>query len=444
MTPPPADNQQKQKGNYDASSIQVLGGLEAVRKRPGMYIGDTGIYGLHHLVYEVVDNSVDEAMAGYCNEVKITLHKDNSCSVFDNGRGIPTEEMPEFKKSAMEIVLTKLHAGGKFDKGSYKVSGGLHGVGISVVNALSEWMRVKSERNGKVHELGFKRGELSEPFKVLGDSTRTGTTVIFKPDSKIFQSIEFHYDTIVARMRELAFLNRGLSITIADERADNKETAFKYDGGIISFVEYINQSKSPLHSPIYVTGEKNDVQVEAAMQYNEGYLESVYSFVNSINTIEGGTHLIGFKSALTRALNSYGEQYKLLDKESKMSSDDVREGLTAVISVKVPEPQFEGQTKTKLGNSYVKGLVDSLVFDKLKAFLEEHPKEARIIVEKAILASKARDAAAKARDLTRRKGILGGGSLPGKLADCSNDNPAECELYLVEGDSAGGSAKQGR
>ncbi len=432
MTPPTAEK----KGSYDASSIQVLGGIEAVRKRPGMYVGGTGLPGLHHLVYEVVDNSVDEAMAGFCTEVKITIHPDNSCTVSDNGRGIPTEEMPEFKKSAMEIVLTRLHAGGKFDKKSYKVSGGLHGVGISVVNALSEYLRVKVERDGKVHEIGFTRGEVTEPFKVAGETNRSGTTVKFKPDFQIFPVIEFHFDTLSARLRELAFLNKGLSITIVDERS-GKENNFKYEGGIVSFVEYMNQNKNPLHPVVYVFGEKNDIQAELAMQYNEGYLESVYSFVNSINTIEGGTHLIGFKSALTRALNAYGEQKGMI-KDVKMSSDDVREGLTAVLAIKIPEPQFEGQTKTKLGNSYVKGLVDSFVFEKLKSFLEEHPREARIIVEKSVLASKAREAAAKARDLTRRKGALTNSSLPGKLADCSNNDPALCELYIVEGDSAGG------
>jgi len=437
MTP-----QTPQKSSYDASSIQVLAGLEAVRKRPAMYIGGTGLPGLHHLVYEVVDNSVDEAMAGFCTEIKITIHPDNSVSVSDNGRGIPTEEMPEFKKSAVEIVLTKLHAGGKFDKKSYKVSGGLHGVGISVVNALSEWMRVKVERNGKVHEIGFKRGDVAEPFSIIGDTKNSGTTVTFMPDKLIFLSIEFHFDTLSARLRELAFLNKGLTITIKEETS-GKENTFKYDGGIVSFVEYMNQSKKPLHPVVFVSGEKNDIQVELALQYNEGYLESVYSFVNSINTVEGGTHMIGFRSSLTRALNSYGENNKLL-KDEKMSSDDVREGLTAVLSIKMAEPQFEGQTKTKLGNSFVKGIVDSFVFEKLKNFLEEHPKEARIIVEKSILASKAREAAAKARDLTRRKGALNGNSLPGKLADCSNNDPALCELYIVEGDSAGGSAKGGR
>ncbi len=437
MTPTSPEKPVTSKGSYDASSIQVLGGLEAVRKRPGMYIGGTGLPGLHHLVYEVVDNSVDEAMGGFCTEITITLHPDNSCTVSDNGRGIPTDEMPEFKKSAMEIVLTKLHAGGKFDKGSYKVSGGLHGVGISVVNALSQWLLVKVEQKGKVHEMGFSRGIVSEPFHEAGASTRTGTTVSFLADTQIFQSIDFHYDTLSARMRELAFLNKGLKITIVDERA-GKENSFHYEGGIVSFVDYMNQSKTPLHPVVFVSGEKNDVQVELAMQYNEGYLETVFSFVNSINTIEGGTHLMGFKAALTRCLNAYGEQNKLLGKDVKMTSDDVREGLVAVLSIKVPEPQFEGQTKTKLGNSYVKGVVDSLVFDKLKNFLEEHPREARVIIEKSILASKAREAAAKARDLTRRKGALSSSGLPGKLADCSSEDPKLCELFLVEGDSAGG------
>ena len=432
MTPPTAEK----KGSYDASSIQVLGGIEAVRKRPAMYIGGTGLPGLHHLVYEVVDNSVDEAMAGFCTEIKVTIRKDNSCTVSDNGRGIPTEEMPEFKKSAMEIVLTKLHAGGKFDKKSYKVSGGLHGVGISVVNALSGWLRVKVERDGKVHEIGFRRGEVAEALSITGQTNRTGTTVSFMPDSQIFPAIEFHFDTLSARLRELAFLNKGLSITIVEENT-GKENTFKYDGGIVSFVEYMNKSKKPIHPVVFVSGEKNDVSVELAIQYNESYLETVYSFVNSINTVEGGTHMVGFRSALTRALNSYGENNKLL-KDEKMSSDDVREGLTAVLSIKIAEPQFEGQTKTKLGNSYVKGIVDSFVFEKLKNFLEENPKEARIIVEKSILAAKAREAAAKAREITRRKGALNGGSLPGKLADCSNSDPALCELYIVEGDSAGG------
>ena len=430
---------------YDASQIKVLEGLEAVRVRPAMYIGSTGAQGLHHLVYEVVDNSVDEALAGFCQNIEVTLHLDNSVTVLDDGRGIPVDMHPTEGKPAVEVVLTKLHAGGKFDKGAYKVSGGLHGVGVSVVNALSAWLEVDIYHDGQVYHQRYERGNPVSPLEITGTTGRRGTKVTFYPDADIFETLEFSYDTLAARLQELAFLNRGLRIALDDART-GRQQEFKYDGGIRSFVEYLNQGKTPLHpDPVYLAGERDGVRVEVAFQYNDGYAEKTYSFANNINTIEGGTHLIGFKSALTRTINSYAQANNLLKNgDETPTGDDVREGLTAIISVQVPEPQFEGQTKTKLGNSEIKGLVESLVNDRLGIYLEENPVVAKAIVEKAILAARAREAARKARDLTRRKGALDAAALPGKLADCAARDPAEAEIFLVEGDSAGGSAKQGR
>ncbi len=430
---------------YDASQIRVLEGLEAVRVRPAMYIGSTGVQGLHHLVYEVVDNSVDEALAGFCQNIEVTLHLDNSVTVLDDGRGIPVDMHPTEGRPAVEVVLTKLHAGGKFDKGAYKVSGGLHGVGVSVVNALSEWLEVEIYHDGHVYYQRYERGHPVTALEITGKTGRRGTRVTFYPDAEIFETLEFSYDTLAARLQELAFLNRGLRIGLDDART-GRQQEFKYDGGIRSFVEYLNQGKTVLHSdPIYLAGERDGVRVEVALQYNDGYAEKTYSFANNINTIEGGTHLIGFKSALTRSVNSYAQANNLLKSgDETPSGDDVREGLTAIISVQVPEPQFEGQTKTKLGNSEIKGLVESLVNDKLGVYFEENPGVAKAVVEKAVLAARAREAARKARDLTRRKGALDSAALPGKLADCAARDPAEAEIFLVEGDSAGGSAKQGR
>jgi DNA gyrase subunit B len=430
---------------YDASQIKVLEGLEAVRVRPAMYIGSTGVQGLHHLVYEVVDNSVDEALAGFCENIEVTLHLDNSVTVLDDGRGIPVDMHPTEGKPAVEVVLTKLHAGGKFDKGAYKVSGGLHGVGVSVVNALSEWLEVEIYHDGHVYYQRYERGQPVTTLEITGKTSRRGTQVTFYPDAKIFETLEFSFDTLAARLQELAFLNRGLRIALDDART-GRQQEFKYEGGIRSFVEYLNQGKTPLHpDPIYLAGERDGVRVEVALQYNDGYAEKTYSFANNINTIEGGTHLIGFKSALTRTVNSYAQANNLLKSgDETPSGDDVREGLTAIISVQVPEPQFEGQTKTKLGNSEIKGLVESLVNDRLGVYFEENPVVAKSVVEKAVLAARAREAARKARDLTRRKGALDSAALPGKLADCAARDPAEAEIFLVEGDSAGGSAKQGR
>ena len=424
-----------QETSYEAKDIQVLSGLTAVRKRPSMYIGSTGLRGLHHLVYEAVDNSIDEALAGFCTKIMVIIHKDNKITVVDNGRGIPVDMHPKFNKPALEIVMTKLHAGGKFDKKTYKVSGGLHGVGISVTNALSKELIAEVNRNGKIYRQKYERGKPASEVEIVGESASTGTKITFLPDDEIFPDREFHFETLASRLRELAFLNKGLSITLEDERT-NKKHVFEYSGGIISFVQYLNQNKMPLHNVIYLNKEKNGINAEIAMQYNDGYQENIFSFANNINTEEGGTHLIGFKTALTRVMNNYAEKNKMND--VKLSSEDVREGLTAVISIKLPEPQFEGQTKTKLGNSEVKGLVDSIVSSSLGSFLEENPAIAKIIINKTINAAQAREAARKARELTRRKGALNHGSLPGKLADCSERDPSKSELFLVEGDSAGG------
>jgi len=431
---------------YDASKIQVLEGLEAVRKRPAMYIGSTSLSGLHHLVYETVDNSIDEVLAGHCKNIDVVIHPDGSLSVLDDGRGIPVDPHPKYKnKSALEVVMTVLHAGGKFDKDSYKVSGGLHGVGVSCVNALSEWLKVEVYRDGKIYMQEFHRGKPVEGVKVIGKSDDRGTKVTFFPDSEIFPDTKFSFDTLSNRLRELAFLNAGTRITIIDERED-KEHTFNYEGGLITFVKYLNANKTILHDkPIYFSKEKDGTVIEVAMQYNDAYNEQIFTFVNNINTIEGGTHLTGFRSALTRVINEYIKKNEVSKiKDLSLSGDDVREGLTAVISAKVPNPQFEGQTKTKLGNSDVEGIVKSIVNDALGAFLEENPSVANKIIEKAVLAAEAREAARKARELTRRKGALDSASLPGKLADCSERDPQKTELYIVEGDSAGGSAKQGR
>jgi DNA gyrase subunit B len=433
------------KKKYGAESIRVLEGLEAVRKRPAMYIGSTGVDGLHHLVYEVVDNSVDESLAEFCTEVNVFIHNDDSVTVIDDGRGIPVDMHPTEGVSAAEVVMTKLHAGGKFDKDSYKISGGLHGVGVSVVNALSEWLEVEIRREGKVYQQTYDRGKPRIPLEEIGKTRSRGTKVTFKPDPEIFEVLEFNFDTLSKRLRELSFLNKGLKITVKDERS-GKEHEFRYAGGIVSFVEHLSRNKSPIHrKPIYVEKEREKVQIEIAMQYNDSYQEQIFSFANSINTKEGGTHLSGFKAALTRTINSYGTQKGLFkDLKSTLSGDDVREGLTAVINVRLGEPQFEGQTKTKLGNSEVKGIVESAVNEALGEFFEENPTVAKKITQKCVSAATARDAARKARDLARRKGALEVSNLPGKLADCSERDPALSEIYIVEGDSAGGSAKQGR
>ena len=432
--------------NYDADQIRVLEGLEAVRKRPAMYIGSTGIDGLHHMVYEVVDNSVDEHMAGFGNEILVVLQVDGSVMVSDNGRGIPTGMHSTQKKSAAEVALTVLHAGGKFEQGAYKVSGGLHGVGISVVNGLSEWLELEIWQNGEVFEQEYERGIPRSPLAITGKSKKRGTKVVFKYDPRIFEAVEFSFDVLAQRLRELAFLNKGLEITLKDERkGKEKEQVFCYKGGIVSFVEHLNEAKTPLHSPIVVEIEKPDLILQVALQYNQGYVENLFSFANNINTREGGTHLIGFKSALTRTINSYATATGLFKKETEsLSGEDVREGLTAVVSIKIRNPQFEGQTKAKLGNSEVKGIVESAVNEALGNYLEENPSVAKKIVGKSVDAARAREAARKAKELIRRKGALDGGSLPGKLADCSEKDPQLSELYIVEGDSAGGSAKQGR
>jgi DNA gyrase subunit B len=432
---------------YKAESIQVLKGLEAVRRRPGMYIGSTSENGLHHLVYEVVDNSVDEALAGHCDTISVTIHADNSVTVTDNGRGIPVDMHPTEKKPAVEVALTVLHAGGKFDKSSYKVSGGLHGVGVSVVNALSERLEVLVDRDGQRHHMSFVRGKTVKKLTVLGKAKGRGTTVRFKPDPEIFTVLEFHYSTLSDRLRQLAFLNRGVSITIKDEREQPaKSETFLAKGGLVQFVEWLNRNKKPLHAkPIAFTAVKDDVDVDVALQYEDGYNENTFTFVNNINTHEGGTHLTGFKSALTRTINDVAKRRDFLKKEGfTLSGEDIREGLTCVLHVKVREPQFEGQTKTKLGNSEVEGIVKAVVNEHLGNYLEEHPPVARNIIEKAVSAARAREAARKARDLVRKRSGLENAVLPGKLADCSIDDPSVSEIYLVEGDSAGGSAKQGR
>ena len=431
--------------NYDAGNIQVLEGLEAVRMRPGMYIGSTSARGLHHLVYEVVDNSVDEALAGYATHIEVTICEDNSIEVIDDGRGIPTG-MHETGMPAVELVLSKLHAGGKFGGGGYKVSGGLHGVGISVVNALSEWTIVDVYQHGKIQEISFERGNKISDLKQIGTTDRTGTTVRFKPDAQIFETTIFEFDVLKTRLQELAFLNKGLRITLSDKRGEGRSESFHYEGGLVQFIEYLNEAKEAITpSVISIDNTRDDVVVDVALQYNDSYSETILSFVNNINTIDGGTHLSGFRTALTRTLNDYGRKAGILkENESNLTGEDVREGLTAVVSVKVLEPQFEGQTKGKLGNSEVKGITDTIVSDGLRVFLEEHPAEAKKIIEKATNASRAREAARKARELTRRKNALEVSSLPGKLADCSEKDTTMTEIYLVEGDSAGGTAKQGR
>ncbi|MBE3578886.1 MAG: DNA topoisomerase (ATP-hydrolyzing) subunit B [Caldanaerobacter subterraneus] len=430
---------------YTASQIQILEGLEAVRKRPGMYIGSTGSRGLHHLVYEVVDNSIDEALAGYCKNIVVTIHKDNSITVEDDGRGIPTDIHPKVGKPAVEVALTMLHAGGKFNNDAYKVSGGLHGVGVSVVNALSERLEVIVKQRGKVFRQVYERGVPKTPLEVIGETEETGTIITFKPDKEIFEEIVFDYDILAQRLRELAFLNKGINIKLIDER-DGKEEVFNYEGGLIAFVKYLNRNKEVLHEePIYMEAKNTDYEVEVCMQYNDSYNENIYSFANNIDTKEGGTHLIGFKSALTKVINDYAKKYGMIkDGEKNLQGEDVREGLTAIASVKLKNPQFEGQTKTRLGNPEMRSIVEGVVTEKLSAYLEENPSVARIIVEKALQAARAREAARKARELTRRKSALENTALPGKLADCSEKDPSKCELFIVEGDSAGGSAKAGR
>lgn len=434
------------KNSYNAEQIQVLEGLEAVRKRPGMYIGTTAAKGLHHLVSEVVDNSIDEALAGFCDKIQVIIGADNSIKVIDNGRGIPVD-MHKTGKPAVEVILTVLHAGGKFGGEGYKVSGGLHGVGVTVVNALSTWLRAEVMRGGKVYEIDFAYGHTKNPLRVTGDTDQTGTVIHFKPDDTIFETIIFSFDTLKHRLRELAFLNKGINISLRDERGEEViEEVFHYEGGINSFVGFLNQNREALHEkPIYVEGEREDVVVEISLQYNDSYIENLYSYVNNIHTEEGGTHLTGFRTALTRSINDYARKNNILkENEEALSGEDVREGLTAVISVKVKEPQFEGQTKTKLGNSEVQGVVAGIFNEGLKEFFEENPAVAKKIIEKTINAARARAAARKARDLTRRKNVLDSGSLPGKLADCSSRDAEKTEIFLVEGDSAGGSAKQGR
>lgn len=434
------------KGNYNAEQIHVLEGLEAVRKRPAMYIGSTSSRGLHHLVYEVVDNSIDEALAGYCSDIKVIIHKDNSITVIDNGRGIPVDMMKKEKKPAVEVIMTVLHAGGKFGDGGYKVSGGLHGVGVTCVNALSEHMEVEVRRGGKCYGIEFAKGKTSKKLYEKGDCETTGTTVHFKPDATIFTETEYSYDTLRLRIRELAFLNKGITISLTDERAEDKSETFHFAGGIVEYVEFMDKDKDKINpKPIYLEGEKNAVIVEVAMQYCDTYSENIFTYVNNINTEEGGTHLSGFRKALTRTINAYARKTNMLkENEDALSGDDVREGLTAVLSLKVQNPQFESQTKIKLGNSEVMPIVDNLVGDTLAEFMEENPQVAKKLVEKAIIAARARLAARKARELTRRKNAMDLGGLPGKLADCKSRNVEDTEIYLVEGDSAGGSAKQGR
>ena len=431
---------------YNASEIQVLEGLEAVRKRPGMYIGSTSASGLHHLVYEIVDNSIDEALAGYCTDITVTINEGDTITVTDNGRGIPVDIQAQTGRPALEVVFTVLHAGGKFGGGGYKVSGGLHGVGASVVNALSEWLTVQVHKDGKIYEMKFSRGNITQEMQVIGDTDHTGTTVTFKPDPEMFDTLEYDYETLHTRMREQAFLNAGLRITISDARPGREQSeAMCYEGGIREFVTYINRNKTPLHEEvIYLSGAKGDSTAEIAMQYNDGYNETLVSFANDIHTPEGGMHETGFKAALTRVLNAYGLKYNMIKDGDKVSGEDVREGITAVISVKLTEAQFEGQTKAKLGNAHIRTLVDSIVSDQLAVYLEEHPVVARTILDKAMTANRAREAARKARESIRRKTVLGGAAMPDKLRDCNENNPELTELYIVEGDSAGGSATQGR
>ncbi|PRX31867.1 DNA gyrase subunit B [Orenia metallireducens] len=433
--------------NYDAEQIQVLEGLEAVRKRPGMYIGSTSLKGLHHLVYEIVDNSIDEALAGYCDQITVKIQKDNIITVEDNGRGIPVSIHSKMNRPAVEVVMTILHAGGKFGGEGYKVSGGLHGVGVSVVNALSEWLEVEIKRNGKVYYQRYHQGIPQADLEVIGETDETGTKIAFKADSEIFEEINYKYITLSQRLKELAYLNRGININIVDERKEEKvEDSFEFEGGIISFVEEINNHQDPIHDEvIYFEAESDEAHIEIAMQYNTDYVDKIFTFANNINTHEGGTHLSGFKSALTRTVNDYARKSNSLkDKDENLSGDDIREGLVAIINVKLSDPQFEGQTKTKLGNREIRGIVDSITSEKLSTFLEENPQIGKIVVEKAVTAARARKAAKKARELTKRKSALSSTSLPGKLADCSSKDPEECEIYIVEGDSAGGSAKQGR
>ena len=434
------------KQSYDESQIQVLEGLEAVRKRPGMYIGTTSSRGLHHLVYEIVDNSIDEALAGFCSHIEVTINEDNSITVVDNGRGMPVGIHPKIGRSTIEVIMTVLHAGGKFGGGGYKVSGGLHGVGASVVNALSEACEVTVTREGKVWQQKYSRGNILGDVTQIGESDGHGTKTWFKPDHEIFETTEFEFEILQSRLRELAFLNKGIRITLSDKReGQEKGETYYYEGGIKEFVNYLNRNKDVLHlEPIYVEGEKDGIIAEVSLQYNDGYTENLYSFANNIDTIEGGTHLVGFKTAITRVINDYAKKFgHIKESDKNLSGDDVREGLTAVVSVKISEPQFEGQTKTKLGNSEVRGVVDSIVADGVGTFLEENPAVGKIIIDKALMAARARDAARKARELTR-KSVLERSTLPGKLADCSSKDPMECEIYIVEGDSAGGSAKQGR
>jgi DNA gyrase subunit B len=450
-TPKMSEDKQKKEANYSASNIQVLEGLEAVRKRPAMYIGDVGVKGLHHLVWEVVDNSIDEALAGYCDQIDVTINVDNSITVQDNGRGIPTDMHEKEKRSALEVVMTVLHAGGKFDKNTYKVSGGLHGVGVSCVNALSEVLTATIHRDGKIFQQEFRRGAPQYSVKVIGTSEKRGTIVQFKPDHEIFNALEYNYETVASRLRELSFLNPGIQLNLTDlrekdEQGISRSDAFLSEGGLREFVQYLDSTKEKLiAAPIYVENTKSEIPVQVALSYNTSFSENLVSYVNNINTHEGGTHVAGFRRAITRTLKNYADKSGLLEKAKvEISGDDFREGLTAVISVKVAEPQFEGQTKTKLGNSDAMGAVDTAVGEALQNFLEENPKEAKIIVNKVILAALARIAARKAREAVQRKNVLSGSGLPGKLADCANSDPAVCELYLVEGDSAGGSAKQGR
>ncbi|KRQ85937.1 DNA gyrase subunit B [Caloramator mitchellensis] len=430
---------------YSASEIQVLEGLEAVRKRPGMYIGSTGPRGLHHLVYEIVDNSIDEALAGFCKNIDVFIHQDNSITVIDDGRGIPVDIHPKLGKSAVEVVYTVLHAGGKFGGGGYKVSGGLHGVGASVVNALSRWLVVEVKRDGKVYRQRYERGKPVTELEIVGEAENTGTKVTFLADDEIFETLEYEFDILSQRLRELAFLNKGIRIKLIDERQDKKEK-YHYEGGIREFVKYLNRNKEVLHDePVYFEANKDDTIVEIAFQYNDGYAENIFSFANNISTTEGGTHVSGFKTALTKVINDYARKYGFLkENEKNLQGEDTREGITAVVSVKITNPEFEGQTKTKLGNTEVRSIVDNIVSDRFASFLEENPNVSKVIVEKCLLASRAREAARKARELTRRKNVLENTSLPGKLADCSEKDPKLCEIFLVEGDSAGGSAKGGR